>query len=119
VEPESALVWTEGRVELDPKTLVDLDFAAIVDPRHSEQNDSLGFDDPFEDSVVEVLRVPFEDRNKGFHNLLNRLVKLGLPGVASDEIAHELLGEQFLDRAHGHFLLFPLSVTKRPGPGSR
>jgi hypothetical protein len=41
VETETALVWTEGRVELDSVTTVDLWLSLVVLPDNAELNDAL------------------------------------------------------------------------------
>ena len=44
VKAQAALVGSNGRVELDAVTAVDLDLALVVDPGNTEHDDALGLD---------------------------------------------------------------------------
>jgi hypothetical protein len=59
VEAETALVWTEGRVELHTVALVDLALALVVLPDDAELDDALGDGDDLES--LPVLGVLLED----------------------------------------------------------
>jgi hypothetical protein len=59
VQAETALVWTEGRVELDAVTLVDIALALVVLPDNAELDDTLGDGDDLE--CLLVLGVLLED----------------------------------------------------------
>jgi hypothetical protein len=59
VEAETALVWTEGRVELHTVALVDLALALVVLPDDAELDDALGNGDDLES--LPVLGVLLED----------------------------------------------------------
>ena len=48
VETESALVRTDGGVELHAVADVDLHFAFVIDPGHAESDDAFGFNQAFE-----------------------------------------------------------------------
>jgi hypothetical protein len=52
VEAETALVRTEGRIELHAVTLVDLALAFVVLPDHAELDDALGDGNDFESFPV-------------------------------------------------------------------
>lgn len=52
VETETALVGTEGRVELDTVTTVDLESTAVVLPDDSELDDTLRDGDNLESGLV-------------------------------------------------------------------
>ncbi len=106
VEAETALVGTDGRVELDAETAIDLDLAAVVHPRHAEHEDPLRLDDAFEDPMVEVFRVALEHRHQRLDDLLDGLVELRFTRVLGDHPPHELLGEQLRDLTHGRILLW-------------
>ena len=45
VKAQAALVGSNGRVELDTVTTVDLDLALVVDPGNTEHDDALGLDE--------------------------------------------------------------------------
>ena len=81
-EPQAALVGAERRAELDAETAVDLDLAGVVDPRHAEHDLAVGLGDPLEDRGVEVLGLALERGLDALEDLLDRLVELGLAGVA-------------------------------------
>jgi hypothetical protein len=59
VQAETALVWTEGRVELDAVALVDIALALVVLPDNAELDDALGDGNDFE--CLLVLGVLLED----------------------------------------------------------
>jgi hypothetical protein len=52
VQAETALVWTEGGVELDSVAAVDLDLVLVVFPDNSELDDALGNGDDLEGGLV-------------------------------------------------------------------
>jgi hypothetical protein len=59
VQAETALVWTEGRVELDAVALVDIALALVVLPDNAELDDALGNGNDLE--CLLVLGVLLED----------------------------------------------------------
>jgi hypothetical protein len=59
VQTETALVWAEGRVELDAVALVDVALALVVLPDNAELDDALGDGNDFEGLLV--LGVLLED----------------------------------------------------------
>ena len=59
MESKAALVWTQGRVELDTISAVELELSLIVFPDHTELDDSLGDGDNLESSLV--LRILLEE----------------------------------------------------------
>lgn len=52
MEPETTLVWTKSRVELNTETTVDLDLLLVVLPDDTELDDTLGNGNDFEGSLV-------------------------------------------------------------------
>ena len=106
VEPESALVGSDGGVELDTVSAVDLDLALVVDPGHTEHDDPLGLDDPLDDSGLLKLGPCLDDGLQGLEDFLDCLKELGLVGVALFEACEDLLQVCILD-CH----LFHLSGT--------
>ena len=48
METDTALVGADGAVHLDAVAAVDLDFAFVVEPRHTENDDPFGFGNAFE-----------------------------------------------------------------------
>ena len=82
VEPESALVGSDGGVELDAVSAVDLHLSVVVDPRDAEHDDPLGLDEPLDDSGLLELGPSLDDGLEGLEDLLHCLEELGLVGVA-------------------------------------
>lgn len=52
MEAETAFVWPQSGVELDPITTVDLDLILVIFPHHAELNHSFGDGDDFEGGFV-------------------------------------------------------------------
>ena len=50
VEPQAALVGTDGAAHLDPVAPVDVDLPLVVDPVHAEADHPVGLDQPLEDA---------------------------------------------------------------------
>ena len=61
MEAESALVGADGAIHLDAEAAVDLNVAEIVKPRHTEHEDALGLDNPFEQARGLILGMLGED----------------------------------------------------------
>ena len=89
VEAETALVWAEGRVELDAVALVDVAHALVVFPDNAELDDALGDGDDLESLLV--LWVLLEDGGalEGGGELYMMLIVFN--GVKR-AIAHTLVG---------------------------
>ena len=49
MEAETSLVWADGRIELHAIAEVHLRLAAVIYPRHAEDDDAFGFDEAFEE----------------------------------------------------------------------
>ena len=78
-EAKSALVRADGAVELDAVSVIDLDFAFVVNPRDLEGNDPFRNGDAFEDLVLLIPGIHIEDLAQGFKNLRDTLKELRLP----------------------------------------
>src|SRR5680860_1333571 len=91
MEPQPALVGSEGAVELNPEPAVDVDLTAIVLPGHPEDDLPLRLADAFDDLVLGELRVLGQHRAERFQHLPHGLVELHLAGVA----AHDLVEDGF------------------------
>src|SRR5574341_1154597 len=89
MEPQSALVGTDGAVHLDAVAAVDADLAAIVLPRDPEQDDALGLDHPLDDPGGAVLRAPLHDQVHRLEHLLHGLMELRLGGVLRADICDD------------------------------
>ena len=98
VEPQPALVRAERAVELDAEAAVDLDLAAVVLPRHPEDDLALGLADPLDDLVVGELGVLGDHRAEDVEDLADRLVELGLARVATQHLVEDRL-ELLVDHA--------------------
>ena len=79
METETALVGSNGAVELNAEATVDLRVARVVNPRNTEVDEALGFDNTLHDG--DVRWIGLKNRLKRFQNFLHRLVKLRLVGV--------------------------------------
>ena len=52
MEAEAALVWTQGGVELNPISTIDLDLVLIIFPHHTELDHSFGHGHDIEGGFV-------------------------------------------------------------------
>ena len=82
MEPETALIRTDGGIELNSVSAVDLNLAVVVDPRNTELDESLGFDDTVDHTRLDNVGTPLDNRLERFKNLSDSLKKFGLIGVA-------------------------------------
>ena len=82
MESETALIRTDGGIELNSVSAVDLNLAVVVDPRNTEQDESLGFDDTVDHARLDNVGTPLDNRLERFKNLSDSLKKFGLIGVA-------------------------------------
>ena len=92
VEPQAALVGSDGAVHLDAESPVDLNLTLVVDPGHPEQDDPLRLDDALENLAGAVLRMPFEHHRQGVGHLFDGLQKLGFVGVLGPHRGHQRIG---------------------------
>ena len=82
MEPQTALVGTDGGVKLDPVAVVDLHLTLVVHPGYPEQNGALGGGQPLQQRVPAVDIFVFLDNGaQGFQHLINCLVEFGLVRV--------------------------------------
>src|SRR5262249_33932483 len=89
VEAEPSLVGADRAAHLDTEPPVDLHGAVVVDPRHAEDHDTLGLEDPFEDLRLGVGGVPLLGQLDGLGDLLDRLMELGLTRVLRHQLGHQ------------------------------
>ena len=82
MESETALIRTDGGIELNSVSAVDLNLAVVVDPRNTELDESLGFDDTVDHTRLDNVGTPLDNRLERFKNLSDSLKKFGLIGVA-------------------------------------
>ena len=89
MEAQTALVGADGAVHLDAEAAIHLDFAAVVDPRNTEDDDALRLHNPIEDLGLAVGGRAFDGRHDRFGDFLNRLQELGLAGVLGGQLFHK------------------------------
>ncbi len=89
VEAQATLVWPERRVELDAESAVHLHAAVVVDPRHAEDDLTLGLRQTLDDARLDVVGASLQQRAQAGEHLVDSLVELSLSGVAAqDRLAH-------------------------------
>ena len=97
MEPQAALVGSNGAVELDTVAVVDLHLPLVIYPGHPEQNDTLGGSQPFQQRIFpKGILVLFNDGGKRFQNLGDSLDKFRLIGIL---LLYAL--QHFINIAHG------------------
>src|SRR3546814_13111603 len=78
----AALEGADGRAVLDTEAAIGLDFALIVDPGNTELDSALWFDQAFQQSVLGIARVAFNERPQTMHHFVDGLHELGLVRIA-------------------------------------
>ena len=86
MEAQTALVRTDGTVELHAVAAVDAHFAAVVDPRHAEFDNPLRFHQQINHALFGINGIPFHHGDKGFQHLAHRLMEFRLVRVSFDHI---------------------------------
>ena len=82
MQTQTALVRTDGGVELYAVAAVHTDLARIVDPSHAEGNKSFRFDKTLDNARLNKVGTHRKHRFNGFENLFYCLNELGFTGVA-------------------------------------
>ena len=91
VETYTAFVRANGAIHLHTESAVDLHFALIVHPRHTEHYHALGFNDALHDLLLAQIRVRHDHRRYTFHYFADGLVKLLLARVFLNQVGHKLV----------------------------
>ena len=86
VEAHATFIGPQGAVEFDAEGAVDMNFAAVVLPGHTEDDLALGLTDTLDDLLIGKLRVLHQNRPEGFQNFVNRLVEFALARVAVQNV---------------------------------
>ena len=86
MKAHTALVGTDGVIELYTITQIDLHFAAVVDPGHAEREDAIGLYKPFNELGTfkfRMLVVDIFNAQKHFAYGLQVFVLAGMLGLKS------------------------------------
>ena len=89
VEAHPALVGAQRRVELHPEAAVDVDFAAVVHPRHPEDDLPLRLAEALDQGVRGVLRPLGDDPAEALEDLAHGLMEFQLAGVALQDLGKD------------------------------
>src|SRR5690606_15276088 len=95
VKAQPALVGPERAVEADAKPAIDVHFAAVVLPRHAENDLPLRLAEPLDDLVLGVPRILAQHRRERLGDFGNRLVKLRFAGIPALDVADDSLDSCF------------------------
>ena len=82
LKTKSALVRSDGVVELDPETSVDLDISVVVDPRNAEADNSFGLGHSFKQADLFIFGMRLYNKFERLEHLFDGLNKLILAGVS-------------------------------------
>jgi len=85
VEPQPALVRTDGTVELDAEPAVDPDIALVVHPRDAEHDGPLRLHQPLKQTRLGKFRMLVKHRRQGVQNFVNGLMEFGFARVPPDD----------------------------------
>ena len=106
MEAQTALVGADGAVELHTVAAVDLDLAFVIDPGHTEADDTLRLDQTLDQSGLLIFGVLLHDGLDALQHLADSLQKFGLIGIALSQTIVNTL--QVFIRQHNRILLFPV-----------
>ena len=76
METKTTFVGSNGTIELNSESTVDLGFACVINPWDAEMDEALWLDNPFNNG--DVLWIFLKNRFKRFKDFLHSLVKFGL-----------------------------------------
>src|SRR5690606_9537776 len=125
MEAQPALVGPERRIELHPEPAMDPHLAAIVDPRHAEDDLAFGLANPLDQRAIEIAGMLGHDATEAFEHFGNGLVELYLTGVPAQNLIENRL-QFFVYVGHsasacpsavGPCSLFARRSTRRTGQG--
>ena len=89
MEAQSALVRSDGAVELDAETAVDLDLALIVYPRHAEHEHAFRFQNALQQRSLLKLGIGVDDRAQGIQDLRGCLKKFVLARIFPGQLLQD------------------------------
>ena len=89
VEAQTALVWADRAVHLDPIAAVYLHRSFIIDPGDPEDDDPFRLHHAVEDLAVQILRVSVEQWPDRFDDFASRLVEFELGWCPTNQVLHE------------------------------
>ena len=114
MEPQAALVGSDGTVELDTVAVVYLHLPLVIHPGYPEHNHPLRGGQPLQKSIFAKSRLVLLNHNgQGFQHLSNGLDKLRLVGIL---LFHTL--QYFVHIAHGckHSFIFLIGISISNAP---
>ena len=92
MQAKTALIGTDGAVELDAEAVVDLHLPLVVHPRNAEQNLPFRRGQTLQQCLAaELLLVCLHNGAQGFQNLPDSLMKFGLSRILRDYALNDLI----------------------------
>ena len=91
VETQTALVGTDGAVELHAVAEVHLNLALVVYPRHTEGDDALGLYETFEQTLGLEFGMLVVNVLDGYQHFTDSLEEFCLTGMAGLQLLHKLI----------------------------
>jgi hypothetical protein len=91
METKAALVRTNCGVELNTEAAVNLNLAAVIYPRNTELNNTLGLNHALDNAACNILGALLENGLDRLKNLTNGLMELGLTGISFFNGSHKLV----------------------------
>ena len=110
MQPQTALVRTDGGVELHAVAAVDMRLALVIHPRHTEQDRTLRLDQPLEQARLFVRRFGLDHGAQGIQHLRRRLQELLLFAVMCFQLV-----EHSIDICH-RSTSFPVAAGRSAAP---
>ena len=97
MQTQTALVGTNGGVELHAEAAVHLHIALVIHPRHTEHDLALRLNQALQQAVFLIVGIGVHRQTKRIQHLADSLMEHGLTGVAGDNgfknriyVAHEI-----------------------------
>ena len=92
MKTKTALIGSDGAVELDTVALVYMDLSVVVNPGNAEHNDALGLNKSFKQRTFLIFGMGLYNGGQRFENLSSCLVKFFFNGVFCLELLKHYFG---------------------------
>ena len=89
MKTQTALVRTNGIVELNPPSTICSDIPFVVLPGDSEYDGAVGFGQSFQNLMLLILWIFLDVRHDRRNEFFHRLMKLRLTSIALNQASHE------------------------------
>ena len=108
MEADSALVWTDCAVALHPVASVDADFAFVIEPRYTENDDSFRFYDSLKNLHIHKVRVFNDIWRYADEHFVDCLMKFLFSWILGNKVCHKSIYILLCKLVHSYIYLLGL-----------